>query len=44
MSGGGRFDFDDGGSYCGGWADGKADGYAVCTGPRGQVIISCHGY
>ncbi|XP_013792891.1 junctophilin-2-like, partial [Limulus polyphemus] len=33
---GGRFDFDDGGTYCGGWEDGKAHGYGVCTGPRGQ--------
>ena len=36
MSGGGRFDFDDGGTYCGGWEDGKAHGYGVCTGPKGQ--------
>lgn len=33
---GGRFDFDDGGTYCGGWCDGKAHGYGVCTGPKGQ--------
>uniref|UniRef100_A0A3P8X1W0 Junctophilin 1b n=1 Tax=Cynoglossus semilaevis TaxID=244447 RepID=A0A3P8X1W0_CYNSE len=33
---GGRFDFDDGGTYCGGWEDGKAHGHGVCTGPRGQ--------
>jgi len=33
---GGRFDFDDGGTYCGGWSDGKAHGYGVCTGPKGQ--------
>ncbi|XP_076357847.1 junctophilin-1-like [Tachypleus tridentatus] len=33
---GGRFDFDDGGTYCGGWEDGKAHGYGVCTGPKGQ--------
>ncbi|KAF5908986.1 junctophilin-1-like, partial [Clarias magur] len=33
---GGRFDFDDGGTYCGGWADGKAHGHGVCTGPKGQ--------
>ena len=32
----GRFDFDDGGTYCGGWNDGKAHGYGVCTGPKGQ--------
>lgn len=31
---GGRFDFDDGGSYCGGWQDGKAHGHGVCTGPK----------
>ncbi|KAI5276818.1 junctophilin-3 [Manis pentadactyla] len=36
MSSGGRFNFDDGGSYCGGWADGKAHGHGVCTGPKGQ--------
>ena len=34
--GGGRFDFDDGGTYCGGWEDGKAHGNGVCTGPKGQ--------
>ncbi len=33
---GGRFDFDDGGTYCGGWVDGKAHGHGVCTGPKGQ--------
>ncbi|CAF1557476.1 unnamed protein product, partial [Adineta ricciae] len=33
---GGRFDFDDGGTYCGGWNDGKAHGHGVCTGPKGQ--------
>jgi len=33
---GGRFDFDDGGTYCGGWEDGKAHGAGVCTGPKGQ--------
>jgi len=33
---GGRFAFDDGGAYCGGWAAGKADGHGVCTGPTGQ--------
>lgn len=33
---GGRFDFDDGGTYAGGWEDGKANGYGVCTGPKGQ--------
>ena len=34
--GGGRFDFDDGGTYCGGWHDGKAHGHGICTGPKGQ--------
>uniref|UniRef100_A0A3P9PE45 Junctophilin n=1 Tax=Poecilia reticulata TaxID=8081 RepID=A0A3P9PE45_POERE len=33
---GGRFDFDDGGTYCGGWEDGKAHGHGICTGPKGQ--------
>uniref|UniRef100_A0A8C4Q7V6 Junctophilin 2 n=1 Tax=Eptatretus burgeri TaxID=7764 RepID=A0A8C4Q7V6_EPTBU len=33
---GGRFDFDDGGAYCGGWEGGKAHGHGVCTGPHGQ--------
>ena len=33
---GGRFDFDDGGTYCGGWVEGKAHGHGVCTGPKGQ--------
>lgn len=33
---GGRFDFSDGGSYCGGWEEGKAHGYGVCTGPSGK--------
>ena len=33
---GGRFSFDDGGAYCGGWAAGKAHGHGVCTGPAGQ--------
>uniref|UniRef100_A0A0K0FNW5 Junctophilin (projected from Caenorhabditis elegans ortholog jph-1) n=1 Tax=Strongyloides venezuelensis TaxID=75913 RepID=A0A0K0FNW5_STRVS len=33
---GGRFDFDDGGTYCGGWEEGKAHGYGVCTGPQGK--------
>ncbi|XP_043980532.1 junctophilin-3 [Gambusia affinis] len=36
MSTGGRFNFDDGGSYCGGWEEGKAHGYGICTGPKGQ--------
>ncbi|KAL8590246.1 hypothetical protein ACOMHN_006363 [Nucella lapillus] len=35
-TGGGRFDFDDGGTYCGGWEEGKAHGPGVCTGPKGQ--------
>jgi len=33
---GGKFLFEDGGSYCGGWVDGKAHGYGVCTGPYDQ--------
>ncbi len=33
---GGRFEFDDGGTYCGGWEEGKAHGAGVCTGPKGQ--------
>ncbi|XP_055327368.1 junctophilin-2-like [Paramacrobiotus metropolitanus] len=33
---GGRFDFDDGGMYCGGWEEGKATGHGICTGPRNQ--------
>ncbi|XP_028824572.1 junctophilin-1a [Denticeps clupeoides] len=33
---GGRFDFDDGGTYCGGWENGKAHGHGICTGPKGQ--------
>ncbi|XP_070575783.1 junctophilin-1-like [Ptychodera flava] len=33
---GGRFNFDDGGSYCGGWEEGKAHGYGCCTGPKGK--------
>jgi hypothetical protein len=39
-SNGGRFDFDDGGTYCGGWNDGKAHGHGVCTGPKGQGEFS----
>jgi junctophilin len=35
-SSGGRFDFDDGGSYAGDWSDGMAHGHGVCTGPRGE--------
>ena len=33
---GGKFEFDDGGTYCGGWEEGKAHGHGVCTGPKGQ--------
>ncbi|XP_012162519.1 uncharacterized protein LOC101460529 isoform X2 [Ceratitis capitata] len=33
---GGRFDFEDGGTFCGGWDDGKAHGHGVCTGPKHQ--------
>uniref|UniRef100_A0AC35FBN4 Uncharacterized protein n=1 Tax=Panagrolaimus sp. PS1159 TaxID=55785 RepID=A0AC35FBN4_9BILA len=33
---GGRFDFDDGGSYCGSWEEGRANGHGVCTGPDGK--------
>jgi len=40
MVNGGRFDFDDGGTYCGGWEDGKAHGHGVCTGPKGQGAYS----
>ena len=35
-SSGGRFDFDDGGVYCGGWDEGKAHGNGACSGPKGQ--------
>jgi len=35
--GGGRFDFDDGGSYVGDWSDGMANGYGVCSGPAGEA-------
>jgi len=44
---GGKFSFQDGGAYCGGWLDGKAHGYGVCTGPRGQGEFAgewTHGY
>lgn len=37
---GGRFDFDDGGAYCGGWIEGKANGHGVCTGPKNQGEFS----
>ncbi|XP_054082896.1 junctophilin-1 isoform X2 [Zeugodacus cucurbitae] len=33
---GGRFDFEDGGTFCGGWEEGKAHGHGVCTGPKHQ--------
>lgn len=33
---GGRFDFDDGGTYVGGWEEGKAHGHGVCSGPQGK--------
>uniref|UniRef100_UPI00398E3D81 junctophilin-4-like n=1 Tax=Pristiophorus japonicus TaxID=55135 RepID=UPI00398E3D81 len=36
MSRRGRFDFDDGGTYCGDWHEGKAHGYGVCRGPGRQ--------
>ena len=36
VAGGGRFDFDDGGVYVGGWQDGKAHGHGICTGPKSQ--------
>jgi junctophilin len=36
----GRFDFEDGGSYCGGWEDGKAHGHGVCTGPKSMGEFS----
>ncbi|KFQ38712.1 Junctophilin-3, partial [Mesitornis unicolor] len=44
---GGRFNFDDGGSYCGGWEGGKAHGHGICTGPKGQGEYSgswSHGF
>lgn len=37
---GGRFDFEDGGTYCGGWEDSKAHGHGVCTGPKNQGAYS----
>lgn len=37
---GGRFDFEDGGTYCGGWEEGKAHGNGVCTGPKHQGAYS----
>ncbi|XP_010882316.1 junctophilin-3 isoform X2 [Esox lucius] len=47
MSTGGRFNFDDGGSYCGGWEEGKAHGHGICTGPKSQGEYSgswSHGF
>jgi len=44
---GGKFVFQDGGAYCGGWLGGKAHGYGVCTGPRDQGEFAgewTHGY
>jgi len=44
---GGKFVFEDGGMYCGGWLDSKAHGYGVCTGPRGEGEFAgewTHGY
>jgi len=46
-SGGGKFVFDDGGAYYGGWLDAKAHGYGVCTGPGGIGEFAgkwTHGY
>ncbi|XP_033125329.1 junctophilin-1-like isoform X2 [Anneissia japonica] len=33
---GGRFIFADGGSYTGGWEEGKAHGHGICTGPQNK--------
>eukprot|EP00794_Sanderia_malayensis_P018790 gene18790-20681_t len=33
---GGKFEFDDGGHYCGEWMDGKAHGYGICSGPNNE--------
>ncbi|CAH8667416.1 unnamed protein product [Schistosoma bovis] len=33
---GGRFDFDDGGSYVGEWCEGRAHGLGIATGPENQ--------
>uniref|UniRef100_A0A5K3F4G5 Junctophilin n=1 Tax=Mesocestoides corti TaxID=53468 RepID=A0A5K3F4G5_MESCO len=33
---GGRFDFDDGGSYVGEWCENRAHGYGIATGPDNQ--------
>lgn len=43
----GKFDFDDGGCYVGGWEAGRAHGYGVCTGPGAQGEYSgcwAHGF
>lgn len=37
---GGRFDFEDGGTYCGAWDEGKTHGHGVCTGPKHQGVYS----
>jgi len=37
---GGKFEFDDGGSYRGRWRNGKAHGQGVCSGPGGQGQFS----
>uniref|UniRef100_A0A7E4UNT4 Junctophilin n=1 Tax=Panagrellus redivivus TaxID=6233 RepID=A0A7E4UNT4_PANRE len=41
---GGRFDFDDGGAYCGSWEEGHATGHGVCTGPdnKGEFAGAWH--
>jgi len=44
---GGKFNFDDGGSYVGDWSGGTAHGYGVCTGPGGDGEFSgawMHGF
>ncbi len=41
---GGKFEFDDGGFYCGEWLDGKAHGYGVCTGPNNEGKFEGHWY
>ncbi|XP_063710274.1 junctophilin-1-like [Symsagittifera roscoffensis] len=33
---GGFYEFEDGGHYIGCWEDGKAHGFGICTGPKGQ--------
>ncbi|XP_035895003.1 junctophilin-2 isoform X1 [Anopheles stephensi] len=37
---GGRYDFEDGGTFCGGWEDNKAHGHGVCTGPKNKGAYS----